>query len=611
MTSILTIDFETYYDSEYSLRNLSTPEYIQHPAFNVIGVAVAVGDQPAQSFTGNYHETLAWLKQFDWENSRMVAHNAQFDAAILSWHYGIEPAEYFCTMMGARPYIQPFKGSVSLEQCANFMTYSLGMDVGEKGKEVAKASGKQRFQFEPNEMDAYMEYCRQDVDLTVHLYKYITDTCDMPHDEQQQVHLTIRKFVDPQLLGATQFFKDQYDQHVADTHFLISSTGVPKSHLSSNAKFAKLLEDRGVTPPKKISPRTGQETYAFAKDDTDFRIVMENNGEEINRLCRARLAVKSNQLETRLQRFINISECMDEWFPVSLQYWAAHTGRFGGFDKTNLQNLTRGSVLRKGLVAPEGYEVIAADYSQIEARINAALAGQWDLVEQFLLGEDVYSLFASRVYGYEVNKNDYPDERFVGKTGILGLGYQMGPNRFYDTMAQYGHPVDMDFATDVVNKYRMAYPKIKQQWYAFNDLIAAMASGVKMRYGPVTTEKDTLWLPNGMPIYYPELSHDPSTNNYTYNNGRELKTLYGAKLVENVVQALARVLMTWAETKLADRGLYAAMSVHDELVYVVPEQHTPQVKLALKAVMTTPPAWLPKLPVACEIESGPSYGDCK
>lgn len=605
ITNTLTIDFETYYDRDFSLSNLSTPEYILSPVFEVVGVAVSVNGAPAESYSGPHSMTQHWLSKFDWQNSILVAHNAPFDAAVLSWIFDIEPAKYFCTSMAAGPYITPFTGRSSLATCVQHL------GLGEKGTEVVAAKGIRRIDFSNAQLTEYMGYCRNDVDLCYKLYEYYTDTMDMPKSEQEQIHLTVKKFVEPQLEGMAGYYRLALEAHRAEKNEIIKQSGHNRTALGSNARFAALLKEQGVMPPMKKSMTTGKDTYAFAKTDPDFMRIMYGSGDTVRKLCEARLAVKSTQMETRLERFANICDITGGLFPASIWYWAARTGRFGGTDKTNLQNMRRGSPLRKGIVAPEGKKIIAADYSQIEARITATLAEQWNLVEQFANGEDIYSRFAETVYALPegtVNKDDYPKERFTGKTAILGLGYGMGPVRFYDAMAQAKNPVSHDFAVKVVKQYRRAFPKIRNLWYQANDLLEGMANGHKVKLGPLTTSKDKLHLPNGMYIHYPELRLEPSTGNYIYRGGH---TLYGAKLIENAVQALARIVMTAAELKLAARGLYAALTVHDELVYVVEEKNIEPVTRALQIVMTTPPAWMPKLPVACEIGYGDNYGECK
>ena len=153
----------------------------------------------------------------------------------------------------------------------------------------------------------------------------------------------------------------------------------------SNPKFAELLEQHGVAPPTKISLRTGKETFAFAKSDKGFNDLLEHTDPKIKMFAEARLGIKSTLEETRTQRLIDISERGS--LPAPLIYYGAHTGRWGGGGKINLQNLPsrnkQANIIKKAIIAPDGYVIVEADSSQIEARMVAWYSGQDDLVEQF------------------------------------------------------------------------------------------------------------------------------------------------------------------------------------------------------------------------------------
>jgi hypothetical protein len=238
---------------------------------------------------------------------------------------------------------------------------------------------------------------------------------DFPPTELRLIDLTIRMFTDPVL---------QLDEGMLNVHLhkerqrkkeLLEN--FDKATLMSNPKFADLLTVHGVTPPMKKSPATGKETYAFAKTDEAFKALLGHENPSVQALVAARLGTRSTIEESRTERFIGIAR--RGAMPVPLRYYAAHTGRWGGDDKLNLQNLPRGSTLKKAILAPAGYMMIDSDSSQIEARTLAWLAGQDDLVEAFDRGEDVYKIMASAIYGRPV-ADITKDERFVGKTTILG-----------------------------------------------------------------------------------------------------------------------------------------------------------------------------------------------
>lgn len=402
---ILTIDFETYYSPTFSLSKMTTEEYIRSPDFEVIGVAVQVDDGEPEWFSGDALGTYAFLQRYDWANSIAIAHNAMFDGAILNWVYGIRPKGWIDTLSMARA-IHGTEVGGSLKVLAEHY------EIGVKGTEVVNALGLKRDEFDPEPLVLYGDYCKNDVALTWKLFRAMSD---FPAVELRLIDLTIRMFTEPVL---------QLDRLELTAHLLrvkarkLEVLGkFDKAVLMSNPKFAEELLKLGATPPMKVSPANGSQTYAFSKTDEEFKALLEHENVGVQALVAARLGTKSTIEETRTERFIGIASRGP--LPVPLRYYAAHTGRWGGDDKLNLQNLPRGSLLKTCILAPEGYVILDSDSSQIEARTLAWLAGEDGLVEAFENGEDVYRIMASRIYSkpeYEITK----DERFVGKTTILG-----------------------------------------------------------------------------------------------------------------------------------------------------------------------------------------------
>ena len=202
--------------------------------------------------------------------------------------------------------------------------------------------------------------------------------------------------------------------------------------VGSAEKCAALLRALGVEPPTKTSPTTGKETYAFAKTDEAFKALLEHDDLRVRAVAECRLQTKSTLEEGRTERFIKIAE--RGTLPIPLRYYAAHTGRWGGDDKINLQNLPRSGELKNAIRAPIGYKIIDSDSSQIEARTLAWLAEQDDLTQAFEDGQDVYKIMASAIYN-KPEADISKQERFVGKTTILGCGYGMGAKKFQAQLA--------------------------------------------------------------------------------------------------------------------------------------------------------------------------------
>jgi DNA polymerase III epsilon subunit-like protein len=316
---MLTIDFETYYDSEYSLSKMTTEEYIRDPRFEVIGVSVKRDTDKARWFTGTFKDTQKWLAQFDWDEEVVLAHNAAFDMAILNWHFDIRPKRIADTLSMARALDGPDAGN-SLAKLAE------RHGAGVKGDEVIHALGKRRLDFSPSEIERYGQYCVNDVELTYKLFEKMAE--GFPLVEFRLIDLTIRMFTEPELALNTAALDAHLNTVKAKKDELMAAVAADKSQLMSNPKLANLLESMGVEPPKKISPTTGKETWAFGKNDEKFKALLEHTNPAVQAVVAARMGVKSTLEETRTERFIGISKRGK--LPIPLRYYAAHTGRWGG-----------------------------------------------------------------------------------------------------------------------------------------------------------------------------------------------------------------------------------------------------------------------------------------
>jgi len=602
---LITIDFETLYTPTYSLSKITTEEYIRDPQFEVIGVAVKVGNDDAVWFSGTKKATKAWLDQFDWSDAIALAHNAMFDMAILNWHFDIRPKRIADTLSMARA-LHGNETGVSLKALAEFYA------VGEKGNEVLNALGKRRIDFTPEELARYGGYCCNDCDLTLKLFECMAPK--FPALEQRLVDLTIRMFTEPVLRLDKSILEDHLIRVQANKAELMSKLNYDRSDLMSNPKLASLLEFRGVEVPTKISPTTGKETYAFAKTDEGFKALLEHDDLMVQAIVAARLGVKSTLEETRTQRFIDIAD--RGTLPIPLRYYAAHTGRWGGDDKVNMQNLPRKSPLKKAVLPPEGYTFIDCDSSQIEARTLAWLAGQNDLVDAFTRGEDVYKMMASAIYDKPME--DVVDaERFVGKTTILGAGYGMGPDKFKAQLKAFGVEMGLGECQYIIQVYRDTYPQIPVLWQQGQAAIAAILGGSTSplgKDGVVLVNALGIRLPNGLYLKYPNLRLTTGTKGrpeFLYDQRRGRATipnrLYGGKLIENVCQALARIIIGEQMLMIA-RSQKVAMTVHDAVGIIAPTEQAPEARAFVEQCMRIQPKWATGLPLNCESKIGASYG---
>ena len=605
--NIITVDFETYYSADLGFAKQTTEEYVRDPRFEVVGVAVQVNDGEPEWFTGSMAETAEFLGKYKWSESLALAHNAMFDGFILSEHFDIKPKGWLDTLSMGRALHGTNVGG-SLKVLAEFY------GVGVKGDEVNDAKGLRRVDFHPQQLAKYGEYCKNDVRLTWDLFNLMSQ--GFPPTELRLIDLTIKMFTEPVL---------QLDEQKLNVHLhrerqrkaeLLEN--FDKDTLMSNDKFADLLRMFGVSPPMKKSPATGKETYAFAKTDEAFKELLEHPNTAVQALVAARLGTKSTIEETRTGRFIGIARRGP--MPVPLRYYAAHTGRWGGDDKLNLQNLPRGSALKKCILAPAGMLMIDSDSSQIEARTLAWLAGQDDLVEAFDRGEDVYKIMASAIYGKSVEEIT-KDERFVGKTTILGAGYGMGAAKFQAQLKNFGVVVELDEAKRIIDTYRQTYPRITALWKAAGvALEAILRDQLTMlgRDGILKIEgKGGIKLPNGLYIRYPNLRQtaDEETGKteivYDTKKGRAVipNRIYGGKVIENVCQALARIIIGDQMLMIAKK-YRVVMTVHDAVACIVPKDEVERAQEYVELCMRIRPKWGPELPLNCEAGHGESYGDC-
>jgi DNA polymerase len=619
---LIVLDWETYYSKDFSLSKLTTEEYIRSPEFEVIGVSVKLDDEPAVWCTGDDLDIFAFLQKFPWDKSLAVAHNAMFDMAILSWKYGIKPLALGDTLSMARA-LHGSELSMSLKALAEH--YKLQA----KGEEVVAAMGMRRADFSPHGLKTYGAYCINDTEITRHLFDLMSkgfrvpfgddikqlNRPGFPRSEMRLIDQTLRMFTEP-VLGLD---KDVLVPHLEAVKekkaLLMDAIYVHREDLMSNPKFAESLRELGVEPPMKVSAATGKNTYAFSKSDSAFTDLLEHPDLHVQALVAARLGIRSTLEETRTERFIAMAD--RGLMPVPLRYYGAHTGRWSGSDKINLQNITRGSPLNTAITAPEGHVIINCDSSQIEARVLAWLAGQEDLVDAFDRGDDVYKLMASSIYGKPVEEID-KDERFLGKTVVLGAGYGTGWLTFQKQLKLKGVTVTDDTAQSIIQTYREAYPRIPLLWKEAGNALDAILDDDKTAplgtEGALVVEGDKgVRLPNGLYIRYPNLRWENTKGRvemvYDTKRGRStiMTRIHGPKMVENVTQALARIIIG-DQLLMVARRYRVALTVHDSIVAIAPASEEAKAVEYITGCMKVRPKWAPTLPLSCEAKTGVNYG---
>jgi DNA polymerase I-like protein with 3'-5' exonuclease and polymerase domains len=609
---IITVDFETYYTDQFGFKKLTTEQYVRSPDFEEILVGIKRNDEETIWLSGEHREVKQYLHaNYNWATSALLAHNTLFDGAVLAWRFDIHPKLYLDTLCMAR-------ALHGLEVSGSLAALATMYGIGEKGNEVINAKGKRRKDFSPEELETYAQYCMNDVDLTHKLFTIFMQKHKFPKKELKIIDMTLRMFTHPALELDVNLLEEHLDALQDQKEKLLEECGVDRDGLMSNPKFAEVLRSAGVVPPTKISARTGKETWAFAKTDEGLKALLEHEDAKVQMLVGARLGVKSTLEETRTERFLDIAT-RGKTMPVPIKYYAAHTGRWGGYDKINLQNLpSRGKnakVLKKCLVAPEGYTIIQADSAQIEARVLAWLAGQNDLVAAFAKGEDVYRQMASKIF--RVLPEQITDaQRFIGKTVILGAGYGMGANKFKEQLKTYGVDVTDDESALYISTYRSANQSVAKLWQDAQTTLKGLYLREAYEFGRkgvlrISTLEQGIILPSGLLMRYEGLKAKLQGEfvNYTYKTRKGPVNLYGGKIVENVCQGIARCIIAEQMLEIA-KQYRVLLTVHDSVVCCVRDDEVEEAARYIDACMRYTPDWAKGLPVRGDVEIGKNYGAC-
>jgi DNA polymerase len=630
--TLLTLDFETYYGRGYSLgrADTNTIDYICDEKFKIQCVGVKVDDEDVEIFR---EDEMAEFEQFllelthSGEPIALVCHNTAFDGIILHHHFNWHPDYYVDTMSMSKGM---FVGAPASLKALSKRLWTAASGK-RKGDELALS--KDIYDLPRELMDILANYCIQDVTLTYEAFKVMYE--HFPEDELYLIHAHIRMFCEPWLRVDTEIIQEEIDAQVTEKRAAYKKAGIPLTVLLSNPKFGIYLETQGYELPAKENAK-GEWIAALGQKDWEFLKFMAAHP-ELADVFAARKYAKSNIQESRARRFLSTAKKFNGFMPVPLKYYGAHTGRSSGGEALNLQNLPRinpndatSGRLRRSLCAPDGYSVIVSDLSNIEARVLAWLSGNTELMELYLTGGDPYLLMASKIYDFDYNdaltrksEKSFKAMRNVGKVAVLGLGFGMGANKFWVTMNTGPMGMDpikttIDEAKHIVSLYRETNFPVVDYWDKCDEIISQMLQGnVGLNFGPLEIHNNNIILPNNMALQYPNLcmKEDIQGHSFQYspelNQYGELKTrkyLWGGTLTENIVQALARIIITEQalaiEKHLDDTyGLDQARlvhMVHDELIVVGPEQYAEDIYKSMIAIMSNPPSWALDLPLTSE-----------
>lgn len=565
---------------------MRTLEYVRDERFLVHGAAVKVNDEP--TYWLNKADLQEFLDGQEPADVELICHNTYFDGLILFEHYQFVPRVYRDTLAMARGLL-PHVPSHGLDALGKL--FGLGEKLDDSAA-LRNLAGVIKLS-EAQEADL-AHYAIQDVDLTDAVYRKLEPA--MPDDELELVHVTTRWGCQPilhvDLPRAEAALKASIDEREAK----IEASGTSLEVLSSQPKFTEYLESLGIEVPTKVN-KNGDDIPALAANDLGFRGMVADYPDHAA-LFAGRLAAKSTLDVTRTRRVVQIGS--RGTLPMPLKYFGAHTGRWSGADGLNPQNFRRGSELRKSIIAPPGWVILVADLAQIELRINFWFCEEEEWLELFKEGVDVYRGSAAIHFGVPLEEVTNA-QRFFGKTVELGLGYGMGWKKFRTTCALKDIYLSESEAYETVGQYRATHNKISTQWRSLsNRLFRMYHEGCADSYGPVTFIHEGILLPNGMRIDYTGL--EPTESGDWHYGINKIVKIYGGKMLENIIQALARIVVSDQILSIEREGIYTVSSTHDEILMVVRENEADDCQRRVEEIMTTPPSWAPDLPL--EVEAG-------
>lgn len=660
--TVLVLDFESYFDEDFDLRKLSTPEYVMDKRWEVLGLAsLSMGGQLPFS---DYEKRTQWhageeaVERYlryaqanygpDLAGVTVTMQNASFDATVLAMRYGIFPKYLIDTKSLALAWNTRAKNDLGTQakrwglpdkgETKDFKgaTNRRGRYLPLSGRGKKRKPPQPRPLMDENQAEALGVYACNDAARQWEIFTILLPRLSNPKTELRIQQHSLELVTKPVLQADRALGLDLIQKMAVEPKTLADDLKLTEADLSGNISFDKLLTEALPDDPqryKKHMPATEHKAaywaYGLAKDDSQLALLKAHPSERVRKLVEARSAVKSWPLHAaRVEKILAMSAAWGGLMPVPLQYWGAHTGRWTGGWGINLQNLPKKGhklvqALRHLLTAPDGQTLVLVDLAGIEARVLAWIAGQWDLVSRFANKEEIYCGFAAKVLGKPVRKarkDDppaiaklYTQRRDLGKVGVLGCGYGMGKDRVVDYAATdpYNLKLTIEEAEKIVNVYRESNTAITGFWRAIEKAFVYTAkykTPCVMERGLAFSSTDEIdviiTLPNGRELHYHKVRLEPGKYNDSISVYNEMEHsweyLWGGTITENVVQAISRDVLIEAAMRLEDRQYHTAFHIHDEIVMAVPEAQAEECLHAAEEEMSKTPVWAPRLPLAAE-----------
>lgn len=573
------LDFETYYDKRCSIKTLGPLGYFSHPEFDAYMVSV-VGDNGVK-FVGH-------PKDFDWsllEGSRVLSHNASFDETL--YFYGVSQnwwpdkwsGEWHCTADMAA-----YCGLPRSLKGATAQAYDLKVDKSTRDNMSGKRWENMTSEFKKEVSD----YALKDSELCLRLWQ---DYSSKWPERERKISLVNRRCVQRGLPMNTELLRKQLETIKAElfnAESLIPWIG--ERPLLSRPAFDDQCRTVGIEPPASL-----------AEGDPDAEEWLRVNGQKFAWVGAVKNWRRINSLKCKLESF-DYATMPNGRFYGNIMYFGAHTGRFSGSGgNLNLQNLPKDEMFgikMRHLIAPkEDKRLLVVDLSQIEVRTLCWLAKDHETMKEIKESEDIYEAFAIRFGLWSRDKgslrND-PKMRHKVKAMVLGCGYGAGAPKF----AMMSGMSEKE-AKDAVDLYRSKMKSVKKLWSDYTtDIITSYDTGNNF----------TVDLPSGRILDYGRLKPVKQNDKIQYvammpKNGKRVPVkLWGGLVAENASQALARDVFSDMLCKINEigNGVDLIMHVHDEVVVEVDADKAEQALDQITKIMSTPPEWIPDIPVSAE-----------
>ncbi|MED9903547.1 MAG: DNA polymerase [Lachnospiraceae bacterium] len=637
----LHIDLETY--SSVPIKS-GLYKYVQSPDFEILLFAYSYDYEPVRIIDVAQGEQIPGdiIADLNNPNVKKVAHNAAFEIYCLSKFYATQTYQWHCTMVHALYCGFP----ASLDAVGNAMGFSEDKRKMSVGKSLIRYfcipctpsrtnGGRTRNMpvHDKAKWNLFKDYCRQDVVTEMEIHK-VLEAHPFPEAEHQnwvldQIVNQTGVAMDVDMISGALAIHAQIKDELSGRARRLTGLDNP----NSVAQLKQWIEDNSDLELDNLNKSTVAEVLADKNEKDMIKEVLK---------------IRRELGKTSVKKYETMDACIcvDGRIRGLLQFYGANrTGRFAGrlvqvqnLPRNYIENLdtarelirkrqieairciygnipdTLSQLIRTAFIPTPGNRFVVADFSAIEARVLAWLAGETWRLDIFKTTGKIYEASASQMFGVPVEKikkgNPEYTLRSKGKVAELALGYQ-GSTGALINMGALNMGLTEEELPDIVSRWRKSSPRIVDFWKTVEQYaLSAVKLGVTntMPCG-ITFYRDRdyllIRLPSGRDLFYyrPEIRENDLGRDAIHFWGTNQKTrkwelisTYGGKLTENIVQAVARDILCNAMMNLYYAGYQINFHVHDEVIMEVPEESEKNLDEAIK-LMCTLPAWAEGLPL--------------